>query len=88
MNFLAISLSLLKDYTSAKSRQDQGHTAIVEDVQSCLAQSICSNSSDCVPRLGKNITKYASEMEFYIILATLNAGIRYLIMNCHHLSVL
>ncbi len=49
-----------------------------EDFVVKFALRFWSNSSDCMARLGTNMTEYAPEIELYNILATLgtlNAGI-------------
>ncbi len=55
------------------TQRGQGHIAIVEDVRSfCqVCTEFWSNSADCTAKLGVNTTEHMSEMELYIILATL-----------------
>ncbi len=62
------------------------------DVAVKFAQSFWQNSSDCLARLGANMTVYTSEMELYIIFATLVENSErwnrttLLILKCHCLK--
>ncbi len=55
-----------------------------------FAWSFWSNSSDGMAKWGANMTECSTEMELYIILATLENfecwNLTLLIMKCHHLK--